>query len=234
MCHLNKETGINTPDLEMLQDLSTLFNLSINELLIGKKLPKTKVSSEVEKVTYEILLQNERKSKKIKNLKILLLVFFVLIFLFLLNYFFTFYNSVNIDLLLAIGKNFDLNGILVTSRETVYLDFNDITLRDGTPVDKIELYYLDDNKKRVIYTSNNNDGGIISDTYKYEEYFDFNNMNDIKNNLYIKVFYNNKSEDVKIKLVKGYSNKSFFIRKDNHDDTFLEFPKKHDINNVIE
>lgn len=63
------ERGINTPDLEALQDLSNLFNVSINEILIGKKESLLNSNEDFNNITISILQENEQKMVKIKKLK---------------------------------------------------------------------------------------------------------------------------------------------------------------------
>lgn len=208
------ERGINVPDLEALQDLSEFFCLSINELLIGKRLPKTKVSNEIEKVTCEILEQNELKNKKIKKLKYsFIIILFVFLFLFLLNYFVTFYKSIKVYTISAMSETFETHdGIFVTSKDKIYFRLGNIELKDDASINKVELYYLDDKEKKIIFSKKGNDV-FIKDFYGYEEYFDLDDINYIKNNLYLKVVYEDKFDEAKIVFEQDFTNNSLFAKK---------------------
>lgn len=212
------ERGINTPDLEALQDLSNLFNVSINEILIGKKESLLNSNEDFNNITISILQENEQKMVKIKKLKKAFLITtatsLIVSFAFLLYYFISFYNSIKVYTMYARNDSFEIDeGLFITSKSDIFFRLGNINILDNKKIKYVQLYYLDNNKETLIYQKDTNDV-FIKDTYGYNEFFDIDNMKYITNHLYIRIIFDdNEKEETKIKFVEEYTNKSFFINK---------------------
>lgn len=84
------ERGITIPDPSTLLVLSKIFDVSINEILLGRKFTKQDSKSEIqETITLNIIDDMSKKSKTIKKLKIVIISSLLLfINIFLIYYFF--------------------------------------------------------------------------------------------------------------------------------------------------
>ena len=66
------ETGKNFPDVSLLQPLCELLNISVNELLIGEKIPEDNYRKKVEENTIRILENSANLLENGKNMKFVL------------------------------------------------------------------------------------------------------------------------------------------------------------------
>lgn len=107
---------------------------------------------------------------------------------------------------------------------------------------ELTLYSEINYKEENILRTNNNDIYII-DYIDNQEYFDFNKINDIIKNLYMKVEFNDgKFVDTKLDVKKMYSNNKIFVKpkkeyKDNavtnkNPSSFLKENMKKSIKNI--
>lgn len=55
---------------------------------------------------------------------------------------------------------------------------------------------------------------LLRDYYGYEAYFDFDNLNQIINNLYLRIYFDKSYEDIHLNLKKDFSNDNFLFKKD--------------------
>ena len=105
-------------------------------------------------------------------------------------------------------------------------------------IDKVKIYYLDNNKEKIIINSNYNNNFTIVDYYGYSEYFDFKKITYILNNMYINVSGEKFNQVLKINFKQEYSNSKLFLFKDKKstDEKELDVITSHfdDQNNKFE
>ena len=78
---------------------------------------------------------------------------------------------------------------------------------------KIQLFYLNKQKERVILLEDNNTDILLDEDFGYKEYFYSNNLNDILNNMYLVITYNkNEKEIIKLNFKEKFK-KSLFDRE---------------------
>ena len=209
------ERGRNKPDRTSLEIISKIFNVTTEELLLGRR---NEIYNKKENKNLTLNLYDDN-NKKQKALKISMISLLVILIIFFIYYFITNFNSIKIYNISYEDTNNNImiyNGILVTTREKFYFNFSDI--RTTSDITKLELYYLDNNRKRIIYETNNSYINIY-DYYQYERYFDYNDLDIVVNNLYILIKTTDNEYDIKLKVRKDFANNKLFNFK---EDTIIE------------
>ncbi len=199
------ERGATSIASEHLKKIGKIFNVSLEELISGELLSKDN-KAEVNEVKYKIY---DKYLKNIKRFKFVLVTLIIILLLFFAYFFFTFYNSVVIYNIHVDSKEIEVDdGVLIKTRD--YLIFN-LNINQESFKELILYSEIDYKEKNILRTNNN--GIYIIDYIDNQEYFDFNKINDIINNLYLKIkLKNNKSIDAKINLTKMYSNNKIFFK----------------------
>lgn len=199
------ERGVVVLTSQNLKALSEYFNVSCDEILLGEY-----KSKDNKKALNNLTISMYDKNMKVrKKLKIAIFIIFIILFLFFLSFFILFYNSIHLYSISNIDNLNITNSIIFKAKDKIYLNINPhIT---DTSVKKIALYYEINNEKKIIYTSSNLNNIIINDYYDKEKYFDFKKFNEIKDNLYILLIYDNKEEAYKLNLDNEYSNTKIFL-----------------------
>ena len=184
------------------------MNVSINELLYGEKTSKNNIDG-IEEIP--IKLYDERNRKQ-KTLKLLIWVLFLLIFCFLIYYFVNTYNSLNVYHIYYENEDIKISdGVLVVTNEKIYFNLGGVLVKND--IKFIELFYKDKkgNDNLIIKTDSNN---IVFNDFKgYNEYFNFQDIEYIIKNLYLKVYLNESEEIIKLNYEKNFSN-DYFIPKE--------------------
>ncbi len=206
------ERGRNKPDRTSLEILSKLFNVTTEELILGRRNEVNNI-----KENKELALNlYEENNKKQKIVKYLIISIIGLIILFFAYYFISTFNSIKIYNISYEDTNNNImvyNGIFVTTREKFYFNFSDISIPDD--ITKLELYYMDNNNKHIIYETNNSYINIY-DYYQYERYFDYKDLNIVINNLYLLIKSDINEYNIKLNVKKDFANnKLFFFNEDN-------------------
>lgn len=209
------ERGKTIPDTQTLVILSNIFEVSINELLTGERLQNNSIE-QLEETTLSILDQSNKKTKKIKRITITSLIIIIVLLLSFLSYYFI--NSYNTIEVYKIGnKNneiFTRDGILITTNEKYYLKLGEIKNKTGKEINNIKLYYKKDNKEILIVEDKDIDGMLIKDYYGYFDRLTRKDINELKNNLYLEVTFNETEKTVlKLKCKRDYNNSSLFFLK---------------------
>lgn len=205
------EKGSTLLTSEHLKSLSTIFNISADELLSGEFITnknKDKISN-IKYDIYDNIIINK------KRLKILFRLIIIIILLFLLYFFFTFYNSVSIYYVNTEPDKIKLNeGMLIKTKD--YLIFK-LDLPNNANIKGVNLYYNINNNPKTIIKSNDTSIYIV-DYIDNQEYFEFSKLDDILNNTYLKIEYENgKTINTKIAYTKFYSNKNIFFTGKNQN-----------------
>jgi len=209
------ERGITIPDPSTLLILSKIFDVNINEILLGRRITKKDSKSEIgEKITLNILNDVQNKSKKIKKLKIFIIIFVLLfINIFLIYYFANSYNSIKVFTITGESENFKTSdGILVVTKGKIYFHLGSIINDKNINIRNYELYQIDNNEKQTIYYSDGIDV-LLRDYYGYEAYFDIDNLNQVMNNLYLRIYSDDSYEDLLLNFQKDFSNDNFIFKK---------------------
>lgn len=209
------ENGKAVPDSDVLLILSSYFNVSINEILLGKRLSS---DEGLEKLTLQLIDDHNKKIRKIKKLIISLSTTIILsLVIFLGYYFINNYNSIKVYKVNGKENIFMThNGIFVTTKNKVYLRLGKITqqnLEEDKDINKVKLYYKIKNKEYVLFEENKTDI-LIDEEYGYKEFFLNNDMNKAINNMYLEITYNEtEKEIIKISFKETFKNTFSFLNK---------------------
>ncbi len=209
------ERGITTPDSATLLILSRIFDVSINEILLGRKFTQYDSKLKIqEKITLNAIDDMRKQSSTIKKLKIIIISSLLLfINIFLIYYFFNSYNSIKVFTIVGESENFKTaDGIFVVTKGKVYFRLGDIEYDENININNFELYHINNNEKQVIF-SGDSANILLRDYYGYEAYFNIDNLDQIINNLYLRVYFNNGYEDMHLKLKKDFSNNNFLFKR---------------------
>lgn len=204
------ENGHNLPDSSTFTLLAELFDVSTDELLLGKRINKKERQNEVSALTLTMIDQGHRKNKIIKRLIIGIVT---LLLMFFCYYFINSYNSIKVYIMSGKSENFSTkDGIFVVTNDNMYFRLGNLEFNDDIRVEEAILFYKKGNEEILIFSSDNYDI-LLRDYNGYAVYFKDNNMKDIINNLYLRIKYNDTFEDVKINLKKDFVNNSLIFRK---------------------
>ena len=208
------EQGKSIPDSSTLVILSEIFDVSINELLSGRRIPKKEIVKESEKIALEIVDKHISMKKKIKRILISFIsLFFIGIIGFLCYYFFATYNSVKVYSIGGKSKNFYLqDGVLISTKQKLFFKLGELVYSDKIKIDDIKMYFYKDGKEKRLYNSNSF-GELIIENYGYEEYFYFDDLEDILKGIRMDIYYDNKVESVELDFLMILSNDKFVFDK---------------------
>ena len=236
------ERGVTIPDSSTLLVLSKIFDISINELLLGRKLTSEDSEANIQNtITLSAVDDVRKKARTIKKLRIGIIVSILLFFnIFLVYYLVNSYNSIKVFTITGESDNFRTkNGIFITTKNKVYFRLGNFDYDENININEIELYYLNNNEKKRLFLGNINNILIIDDDY-YEEYFPFDNLNNIIDNLYIRIKFNDDNyEDIHLTLKKSFANDNLFFKKnkspqlENNETDIPVFSDKDKINEIL-
>lgn len=204
------ERGKSLPSYEMLVSLCKLYDVSANEILAAEKSSKEN-EEKIQNVSVEVLQDGRIRLKK--ACIIFSIIISGLIITFLSYYFISTYNKMKVYVFSGESDSFYLNnGVMMMSNEQIYFYFGNITSKNNTTIEQLEIYYLKDNEKKLIIGKGTDDIFIVD--YKgYNRYFDFKDLHNIINNLYVNITYNESKniETMKINMSQRYTNKTLFF-----------------------
>lgn len=209
------ERGKSIPDSSTLVILSRIFEVSINELLSGRRIPKKEIVKESEKITLDIIDKNISIYKRYKKfIKIFIISILFLITCFLGYYFFATYNSVKVYSIGGKSKNFYLqDGLMIVTKQKLFFKLGDLEHSDKIKIDNVSLSFNKNNEEKLIYKNNNFDKLII-ENYGYEEYFYFDDLEDILKGITMTIYYNDgESESMILDFLLVLSNNKFTFSK---------------------
>lgn len=210
------ERGVTTPDPQTLLKLSELFNVTINELLNGERLENNTIEK-LEETTLSILDQSNKKTKKIKKITIISsIIITILLLSFLSYYFINSYKSIKIYRIANLNDKFTTTeGLFITTSEKYYLKLGNIKNKNDLEINNIKLYYKKNNKKIILVEDQDIDNITIVDSYGYGEKLTRKDINNLKDNLYLEITYNeNEKETIKLKYYKDFSNSNLFFKRE--------------------
>lgn len=209
------ERGKTTPDSLTLLKLSEIFNVTINELLIGERLLDNSIE-ELEETTLSIVDESNKKAKTIKhNLIIFSTIIGILLLSFLSYYFINSYNSIHIYRVATDnGKFYTTDGILILTKSKYYLKLGEIKSNNNTKINNVRLYYKKGSDEHTILEDSDMENLTIIDTYGYEEILKINRINNLLDKLYIDIYYeDNQKDTIKLEFKKDFNNSELFSKK---------------------
>lgn len=213
------ERGEYIPSSDILLKISEYFDLTINELLAGEKLNKDN-KEVINKITVDVLKEKEKKTKIIKRIATTsILIILLLILSFLSYYFINNYNSISVHNLSGETERFNIDdGIMIISKQKVYIKIGEIQTYEENEINYIRLYYKKNNKEYEIYKNSKIEMTIVN-IFGEDELFKYEDINYIKQNLYVDVIYNNeeKTETIKISVKEDFINDEIFDTKLNYE-----------------
>lgn len=207
------ENGISFPtDPETLAKLSSIFNVSFEELLYGdfKNEDNLKQVTESTLKAYSDNYKSKIKFKKFMYLSLVTLLIFTVVFLLTL-YFVFIRGKIQSFKISGETKNGSLiNGSLLVSNDISILNFNKINNDDN--IKNIELYIVYENNEKIIFNGEN-DNYYIEEKNGSKEY----KLREIpENELYVKIYYNkDENEMIKLSVEKKYINNDVLPQKTN-------------------
>lgn len=209
------ECGKSIPDYDSLTRLSNVFDISINEIIEGKLIVNIK----------------KRKLKHNKIIVIIIMFSLAIVLLFLILYFILNYKKTIIYNINAESKNCEIkNGLLVYTNEKSYFSLGNIDCNKN--IEKIEIYFKETDKDLILIDSQESDSILLFESNGYNEY-EINKFKYKNNNVYVKIYFDNNEELIKLDFQKDYVNKSLLPFKVNSiSDDYLPSEKgkiNHDI-----
>lgn len=199
------ENGSTVPDLETIKKLCNELGISPDSIVKSEK-------------NYKDRLQDfKRMVGKFLNyiLKNIFLIGFIVVFILLLAYFINNYNTIRIYNLTYESKNITFkDGYFFKTKVLNIITINNINLEkiNYEPTStKIELYTYLNGDKHVIYESDTLNNIYIEESKSYSDLLTKDVIENIKNNLYIKIYTtdidnNNYSYESKLILKQKLNN----------------------------
>lgn len=199
------ENGSTVPDLETIKKLCNELGISTDSIVKSEK-------------NYKDRLQDfKRMVGKFLNyiLKNIFLIGFIVVFILLLAYFINNYNTIRIYNLTYESKNITFkDGYFFKTKVLNIITINNINLEkiNYEPTStKIELYTYLNGDKHVIYESDTLNNIYIEESKSYSDLLTKDVIENIKNNLYIKIYTtdidnNNYSYESKLILKQKLNN----------------------------
>lgn len=199
------ENGSTVPDLETIKKICKELKISPDSIVKSEK-------------NYKDILQNlKRKLGHILNyiLNHIFLIGFIVTFILLLAYFINNYNTIRIYNLTYESENITFDdGYFFKTKVLNIITINNINLEkinyEPTSI-KLELYTYLNGDKHVIFESNSLDNIYIEESKSYTDLLKKDVIENIKNNLYIKIYTtdidnNNYSYESKLILKQKLNN----------------------------
>lgn len=199
------ENGSTVPDLETIKKLCNELGISLDSIVKSEK-------------NYKDRLQDfKRMVGKFLNyiLKNIFLIGFIVVFILLLAYFINNYNTIRIYNLTYESENITFeDGYFFKTKVLNIITINNIKLEkiNYEPTStKIELYTYLNGDKHVIYESDTLNNIYIEESKSYSDLLTKDVIENIKNNLYIKIYTtdidnNNYSYESKLILKQKLNN----------------------------
>ena len=206
----NWENGKASPDSQVLIILSEIFDVTIDEIILGRRIKKEEIIEAEKEVKLSLFDENNNQKKKLKRITMIFLISIIILILsFLLYYFINNYNSIKVYRIEGSNDNFiTKKGIFINTKQKSYLRLGRLEkINKETTINNVKLYYIDDNNiKDVLFEDEDNDI-FISEKYGNKDILISNKLEYIINNLYLEINYNDNQKDtIKLKAYKDFSN----------------------------
>ena len=194
------ERNISLPDAETLLELSKIFNVSVDDILLGNN--KNDSSG---------VLNIYKQIEKQKNVMLIICVSsIIIILLFLIYYFLSFYNSNKIFLVNGYGnESYFNNGIIIYTKEKEYLSLGKINSKKD--ILRMKLVVSINNEENIIYETTSDEIFLLESRGYNELELSKILLNKNKLNLYI-YYCDGTYENIKLNLRLDYSNKNLIFK----------------------
>lgn len=202
------ERGINMPTPDTLLELSKIYNVSVNEILLGEKKSKENLDK-IDNISLEVMRESHIKIKKITKYFITIII--ILVVSILSYYFINTYNSIHVFFIGGSNDSFDMfNGIAFFSKEKSYIRLGKINCKSQCNIDRITFIYMDNNKvEHQVYSSDEIDY-ILTSTNGFNQYFSYSDMKYIIENSYLIIKQGEREITLKLNYYKDMSNNILF------------------------
>ena len=217
------ERNETIPDSSTLLRLSEIFDVTINELLLGKRIEKPSIE-ELEKRALSIIDESNKKIYKNKIKFVYSIITIVLlVLLFFIYYFINSYNSIKVYTMNYDDQEFTLkDGLLILTNQKSYLRLGELVYnKDKINITNLRLYYKTDKKEILIAEDKDLDKMTLIDLYGYNDVFF---ARKIDNNIYLKIYYNDKEKDIKLIIKRDFTNN--FLLFNNYKNVSNEINKE--------
>lgn len=197
------EKGKFIPDIEKIKLMSNIFKVPVSFLLAGEVLNTEK---EKDEIIYKAIKDKQQKIKKISL--IFIITISSIFILFLIYYFVNSYRSTKVYVIHNDSGYIETEGVMIISKSKAYfsLSINKMEIKE------LRLLYNDE----VIYLSNDKDINF-KDAYGYNEYINFDKLNDFIENLYLEIIdVEDKTYNVKLVLKKDFENSDLLFIEENN------------------
>lgn len=223
------ELGQNNINTDTLIKIADIFNLTINEIIIGEKKTDDNIK-EINGVTVNII-KNNIKFKKYLIISIIFIL--TLISSFFTYYFINNYNSIMVYEIHGETNDFAIhNGLMVVSREKTYIQIGNIKSLNNKKVSLLNLYYKINNRKIIL--------SLVDDTNSFfvitydDDQFKYSDLKYVISNLYLEVTdEDGEVSNTKLVLKKTYSNKNIFYKNNKNINQSEINDLNHDIPNFV-
>lgn len=206
------ETGRTVVTPEYLTLLSEFFDVSIDELIAGKR-EKKDLSTKINDITLK-LFDNNRKLHG--TIKYGITIIFILLFVFLSYYFYSFYNTVKVYTIHLDSDKYIANyGLLTKTNDKIYFYLDiDYLVDDIESIDSVQLFYNMGNKVTTISEITDIRPFSFTAFNGYDEYINFDEFDKALDKMYIYVnFIDGNYERVQLKFDRDYANSSLLPKK---------------------
>jgi len=201
------ERGMNLPTVDVMISIAEFFHISLNELVYGAR--ETKENKE--KIKNITITLYEANQKQIKYLNVSIVLLIIISLLFFSYYFINNYNSIKVYTLGYHDEDVTIqDGILVTTREKVFLNIGNIKTKEE--IENIEFLIGD----KVIYKTDDIKDTTIYDYNGFERYFNFDNLKNEINDLYLNIYLKDENKKVKLSLTKRFTNDNIINTSNKH------------------
>lgn len=219
------ERGENNINIDVLIKLSEIFDITVNEILIGERKTKDNIDK-LNTVTIDIL----KKNKKFRKYLVYSCSFIAILLLtFLLYYFVNTYNSIMVYEINGENKNFSIhNGLIIISKDKFYIQLGNVKSLNSASIVSVKLNYKKGNKVINLYEVNDS-SCFYQSTYQ-DSQIQYSDIKYLISNMFLEVESDNgEIFSIKLKLIKSYSNNKFFQK----NTTSLEQEEINDLNSNI-
>lgn len=224
------EQGKSLPGYDLIQKICEIFNITTNEYFLGERTKKEN-KKEINNIPIRILKEEKKKQRKIFFISFAIIILLILLFFFF--YFFNTYKKVEVYSIYGQDENFKINNSnAFISNDRSYINLGNIETEKE--VVKLNLYYSKEDSKREIFTSScrrkdncssSSFGGSIMQVRGGDaEYFTYEDIPLVIENLYVDIsYYDNKDDKeekiatIKLDFTKLYTNNNLFFFYDKEE-----------------
>ena len=222
------ERNETIPDSFTLLKLSEIFDVTINELLQGKRIEKPSIE-ELENTTLNIIDDSNKKIIKHKlRFVYSIIIICLLIIGFLFYYFINSYNSIKVYTINQDDGQFTVSdGLLILTKQQVYLKLGSLKTPANTVINNLKLVYKTNQKELTLIEDKDLDKLLIRDYTGYNSFIINIKEKSLINYLYLYITYNESEEQIlKLNLKRDFVNNSILFNESrqnvNEQDIIIE------------